>query len=80
MEFNKEQSEVIKSIFGAYLISAPVGTGKTTVLAERIARALDEGIKGEEMLCLTFTNRAADEMRERVILNSKANKTCIIHS
>lgn len=66
MEFNKEQQEIIDNIFGAYLINAPVGTGKTTVLTERIVRALKDGIKPNEILALTFTNRAADEMRSRL--------------
>ena len=66
MEFNKEQQEIIDNIFGAYLVNAPVGTGKTTVLTERIVKALKEGIKPNEILALTFTNRAADEMRSRL--------------
>jgi DNA helicase-2/ATP-dependent DNA helicase PcrA len=66
MEFNELQKQIISSITGAYLISAPVGTGKTTVLTERIITALDAGIKPEEILCLTFTNRAAQEMSTRI--------------
>ena len=66
MEFNKNQQEIINSIAGAHLISAPVGTGKTTVLTERIVGAIASGIKPDEILCLTFTNRAADEMRARI--------------
>jgi len=66
MEFNKSQKKIIDNIYGAYLISAPVGTGKTTVLAERIIKALESGVKPEEILCLTFTNRAAEEMSSRV--------------
>jgi DNA helicase-2/ATP-dependent DNA helicase PcrA len=66
MEFNKEQQNIINSIRGAYLIAAPVGTGKTTVLTERVVKALEAGIKPAEILCLTFTNRAAEEMRSRL--------------
>jgi DNA helicase-2/ATP-dependent DNA helicase PcrA len=66
MEFNQQQQEIINSIEGAYLISAPVGTGKTTVLTERILKALEAGILPEEIMCLTFTNRAAEEMLERI--------------
>lgn len=66
MEFNEEQKKIISNIRGAYLISAPVGTGKTTVIAERVAMALREGISPEKILCLTFTNRAAEEMRTRI--------------
>lgn len=66
MEFNELQQKIIKNIYGAYLVSAPVGTGKTMVLAERVIQALDSGIKPEEILCLTFTNRAVEEMTERI--------------
>jgi DNA helicase-2/ATP-dependent DNA helicase PcrA len=66
MDFNSKQQEIINSLKGAYLISAPVGTGKTTILGERVMTALNLGIKPEEILCLTFTNRAAEEMLEKV--------------
>ncbi|MEA2065447.1 MAG: 3'-5' exonuclease [Patescibacteria group bacterium] len=66
MNFNKEQQEIINNIFGAYLVSAPVGTGKTTVLIERIIKALESGIKPDEILCLTFTNRSAEEISQRI--------------
>jgi DNA helicase-2/ATP-dependent DNA helicase PcrA len=66
MNFNKQQQEIIDNIFGAFLISAPVGTGKTTILTERVIKALESGIKPEEVLCLTFTNRASEEMMGRI--------------
>lgn len=66
MEFNQEQENIINKLEGAYIISAPVGTGKTTILAERVIKALKEGFKPEEILCLTFTNRAAEEMSSRI--------------
>ncbi len=66
MNFNIKQQEVINSIKGAYLISAPVGTGKTTVLGERVITALNSRIAPEEILCLTFTNRSAEEMLEKI--------------
>lgn len=66
MEFNPKQKQIVDNIEGAYLVSAPVGTGKTTILGERVISALNSGIKPEEILCLTFTNRAAEEMLEKV--------------
>ena len=68
------QKQIISKITGAFLISAPVGTGKTTVLAERVIKALNSNIKPEEILCLTFTNRAAEEMAQRIKqkLNNKS--------
>ena len=66
MDFNPKQKQVIDNIEGAYLVSAPVGTGKTTILSERIITALEAGVRPEEILCLTFTNRAAEEMWEKI--------------
>lgn len=66
MELNELQKQIIFKIEGAFLISAPVGTGKTTVLAERVINAVSLGIKSEEILCLTFTNRTAEEMAQRI--------------
>ncbi len=66
MVFNEEQQDIINNIFGAYIISAPVGTGKTTILTERVAKAIELGVKPREILCLTFTNRAAEEMSDRI--------------
>lgn len=67
MEFNSEQLEIINRRQGAYLVAAPVGTGKTSVLVERVALSLSEDkLSASEILCLTFTNRAAEEMRARL--------------
>ncbi|MDO9510099.1 MAG: UvrD-helicase domain-containing protein, partial [Candidatus Magasanikbacteria bacterium] len=66
MQFNEQQQKIIDTVFGAHLISAPVGTGKTTILSERVVSALKNGIKPEEILCLTFTNKAAGEMVVRI--------------
>src|SRR5258708_12772046 len=45
---------------------APMGTGKTKVLALRAAYAIDSGIAASSILCLSFTNRAAKEVKERL--------------
>ncbi|MBU0647044.1 UvrD-helicase domain-containing protein [Patescibacteria group bacterium] len=73
MEFNELQQKIVSSVYGAYLISAPVGTGKTATLAQRVVSAISAGIKPEEILCLTFTNRAAEEMFQKIkkIVNKK---------
>ena len=65
-DLNDEQKRVVNDIFGPILVLAPVGTGKTRVLAERVRRAIEKGIAPERILCLTFTNRAAGEMASRV--------------
>lgn len=60
------QQLVIDINSGRHLVLAPPGCGKTQILAERIRLALKQGVKPEDMMCLTFTNRAARGMRERV--------------
>ena len=60
------QSEVIRLNEGHHLVLAGAGCGKTDILAERIMYAVNEGVDMEDMLCLTFTNRAARNMRERI--------------
>lgn len=60
------QRQIIDIESGCHLVLAPPGCGKTQILAERIRLALDNGISPEDMLCLTFTNRAARGMRERI--------------
>ncbi len=75
-EFDTLQMQAIEAHDGKYLVLAPPGCGKTEILAERIARALDRGVKPEEMLCLTFTNRASRGMLNRVCerLEAKRNE------
>lgn len=63
---DENQQIVIYLHNGLHLVLAPPGCGKTRVLAERVTNAIDNGIKAEDMLCLTFTNRAAREMKERI--------------
>lgn len=60
------QTEVIQASAGYHLVLAAPGCGKTQILTERIRRAHEQGISFDEMLCLTFTNRAARGMRERI--------------
>ncbi len=49
-----------------FLIKANPGTGKTTALAERVIELLKNGVKEKDILCLTFTNKAVDEMVEKI--------------
>ena len=64
---NKEQEEAVRHDKGPLLIIAGAGTGKTTVVTERIKRLIAEGlVKPEEILALTFTEKAAQQMEKRV--------------
>ena len=65
-KLNKEQLSAARAPLGHNLIIASAGTGKTSTIVGRIAYLLQEGIKPEEILLLTFTNKAANEMKERV--------------
>ena len=65
-ERDESQRNVINLSAGHHLVLAPPGCGKTDILAERIVRALATGVNIKDMLCLTFTNRAARGMRQRI--------------
>lgn len=66
-DLNKEQYEAATTLNGPVLVVAGAGTGKTKLLISRVANMLDSGIAGEEILLLTFTNKAAQEMKDRII-------------
>ncbi len=65
-ELNPEQYRAVTTVNGAILIIAGAGSGKTRVITFRIAHMLDLGIPQSQILALTFTNKAAKEMADRV--------------
>ncbi len=71
MQLNPEQLKAAKALKGYNLVIASAGTGKTSTIVGRILYLLDNGIKPEEILLLTFTNKASNEMIARVAKYSK---------
>ncbi|PWB38886.1 MAG: ATP-dependent DNA helicase [Parcubacteria group bacterium] len=79
-ELNEEQYKVVTAGSGAHLVLAGAGSGKTRTLVYRVAWLLEQGVKPDKILLLTFTNKAASGMMNRVreILGYRENQKLIL--
>lgn len=66
IKLDSTQMEIVTSSAKNIIVSAGAGSGKTRVLTERVKYLLEQGVTPDSIVCITFTNKAADEMKQRL--------------
>ena len=80
-DLNAQQQEAVSHKEGPALIIAGAGSGKTKILTLRIAYLIDQGVPAHQILAVTFTNKAASEMSQRLAsYTDKHLRACTFHS
>ena len=66
LKLNEFQERAVEHLDGPCVVTSCPGSGKTFVLVERILRLIEKGVRPQNILCITFTNKAAEEMKARI--------------
>ena len=74
LSLNKYQKEAVHHLDGPCLVTSCPGSGKTLVMVERVVTLIKNGVKPKNILCLSFTNKASNEMKKRVCKRLKVDK------